>query len=241
SDDARLASLYPAPLFHPELIRSLGLIPSEYLYFYYSQHRAYRNQLAASATRGAEVAKLNAALMGKLETLVASGSLPDAVAEYTLYLKRRSGSYMRLEGAAGSITASALREDDPFDAPTGYHRIAISVIRALLGCLSGPIVVNTPNGQAIPDFAPEDVVEVPCRIPPAGVAPQPVGPPPAPVQGLALAVKESERPTIEAAVRGSRKMASLALFLNPIAGEWDTATAIANDFFADDLHLAYLK
>jgi 6-phospho-beta-glucosidase len=241
SDDAKLASLYPAPLFDPKLIRSLGLIPSEYLYFYYSQHRAYRNQVTASATRGAEVAKLNAALAGRLEALVASGRLPDALAEYTLYLQRRSGSYMQLEGAAGSIAGSALQADDPFSAPTGYHRIAISVIRALLGCASGPMVVNTPNGAAIPDFAPEDVVEVPCRINPAGVEPLAVGPLPPVVRGLALAVKEFERQTIEAAVRGSRKMARLALFLNPIAGEWDAATAIASEFFATDCDLGYLK
>jgi alpha-galactosidase/6-phospho-beta-glucosidase family protein len=58
---------------------------------------------------------------------------------------------------------------------------------------------------------------------------------------MALAVKEYERQTIEAAVQGSRKMASLALFLNPIAGEWDTATVIASDFFAADPHLGHLK
>ena len=148
---------------------------------------------------------------------------------------------MQLEGAAGSITGSSLQADDPFNAPTGYHRMAISVIRALLGCSIGPIVVNTPNGAAIPDFAPEDVVEVPCMITSAGVEPQAVGPLPPAVRGLALAVKEYERQTIEAAVRGSRKMASLALFLNPIAGEWDTTTAIANDFFAADPDLVYLK
>ena len=31
--DAKLASLYPSALFDPQLIRSLGLIPTEYLFF----------------------------------------------------------------------------------------------------------------------------------------------------------------------------------------------------------------
>src|SRR5579875_1860464 len=36
SDDRILAQLYSAPLFDPELIRALRLLPTEYLFFYYS-------------------------------------------------------------------------------------------------------------------------------------------------------------------------------------------------------------
>src|SRR5262249_29877850 len=54
-DGALLRSLYPSDLFDPELIRVLRLIPTEYLFFYYSQGRAYRNQRAAGASRGEEL------------------------------------------------------------------------------------------------------------------------------------------------------------------------------------------
>ena len=42
-DDARaISSLYPANLFDPALVRTLRLIPTEYLFFLYSQRKAPR-------------------------------------------------------------------------------------------------------------------------------------------------------------------------------------------------------
>src|ERR1700719_2661036 len=54
-----LRQLYHANLFDPLLIRTLQLIPSEYLFFYYSQRKAYLNQVRAGASRGEELVKLN--------------------------------------------------------------------------------------------------------------------------------------------------------------------------------------
>ena len=51
-DPAKLRSLYHSDLFDPEMIRALGLIPSEYLFFYYHPERALKNQRAAGASRG---------------------------------------------------------------------------------------------------------------------------------------------------------------------------------------------
>ena len=47
-----LRSLYQAKLFDFDLLRSLRLIPTEYLFFYYSRRRALANQLAAGAHAG---------------------------------------------------------------------------------------------------------------------------------------------------------------------------------------------
>src|ERR1700732_1531416 len=66
SDETALRQLYHADLFDPLLIRTLGLIPSEYLFFYYSQRKAYRNQLSAGASRGEELVRLNAELFTQL-------------------------------------------------------------------------------------------------------------------------------------------------------------------------------
>src|SRR5207247_10824113 len=101
-DEAKLASLYPSPLFDPALIRALKLIPTEYLFFYYSPGRALQNQLAAQATRGEELVRLNRALLADLAAAVASGQPGAAVEIYKSYLNRRNASYLRLEGAAES-------------------------------------------------------------------------------------------------------------------------------------------
>ena len=79
-----LRQLYHADLFDPLLIRTLGLIPSEYLFFYYSQRKAYRNQLNAGASRGEELVRLNTDLFAQLSFGDSAGgagylsSLPNA-------------------------------------------------------------------------------------------------------------------------------------------------------------------
>ena len=72
SDDA-LRSLYQAELFDFALLRSLRLIPTEYLFFYYSRRRALANQCAAGATRGEEIGKLNEELLGQLGAALDAG------------------------------------------------------------------------------------------------------------------------------------------------------------------------
>lgn len=239
---SRLRSLYPAPLFDPELIQSLGLIPSEYLYFYYNQGKARDNQITAGATRGIEIERLNGTVVGRLQAMVAGNDLPGAVELYKHYLRQRSGSYMQLEGDAGSVTTSALQADDPFEAPTGYHRIALAVLRGLAGLSNAPIVVNARNNGVIPELADEDVIEVPCTISEAGVEPLRLRPLPEQVRGLVTALKQYERTTIQAAVERSGSLARLALFLCPIVGQWEPARALAKDLIeSDPQYLGYLS
>ena len=58
-DDCKLQMLYPSHLFDGALIRALGVIPTEYLFFYYNQSLARTNQLRAGFTRGEELETLN--------------------------------------------------------------------------------------------------------------------------------------------------------------------------------------
>jgi len=72
-DDAILSQLYSAPLFDHELIRAIGLIPTEYLFFYYSRRRALENQRKQGATRGEQIAAMNESLMQRLMELLTWG------------------------------------------------------------------------------------------------------------------------------------------------------------------------
>src|SRR5204862_39565 len=84
---------YPAELFDPELIQTLRLIPTEYLFFYYSQRTAHRNQVRAGVSRGEELERLNRELFRQLSGVDAR----QGVAAYRAYLLRRNASYMKLE------------------------------------------------------------------------------------------------------------------------------------------------
>ena len=103
ADRELLRRLYPADLFDPELIQTLGLIPTEYLFFYYSQRKAYRNQVRAGASRGEELARMNAGLFDQL----ACEDAAQALATYRAYLLQRNASYLKLEAEGGSAFQAA--------------------------------------------------------------------------------------------------------------------------------------
>ena len=238
ASDELLKKLYPVDLFEPDLIRSLELIPTEYLYFYYAQRRALRNQLKAGSTRGAEIEHLNKELFGAL----AHAAPNDALEIYRQYLMRRNASYFKLEAEAGTAFAHYKDQPDPFAAATGYHRIAVDVLRGLYANSPSEVVVNVPNHGTIDDLADEDVVEVACHITSIGAKPtHKIGRLPDSVRGLVLSVKAYERTLIRAAVEKSRLLAQRALLEYPIVGQWEPACEVLTALIAADPDLAYLR
>ncbi len=241
-EDSTLRRLYPGDLFDPDLIRTLRLIPTEYVFFYYSQRKALHNQNASGATRGEEILKLNEELVGSLERLVAAGEPQRALDVYKQYLNRRNASYMRLEANAESAFQQGKHDWDPFEGATGYHRIAVDSIAALSGARIHPALLNVRNGTTIDELAPDDVVEVPCELNQFGPKPLPIGLLPKTIEGLVTAVKEYERLTIRAAVEKSFDLARLALLTNPIVGEWEPATSLVRALVeSDPRNLGYLS
>ena len=238
ASDTLLKKLYPVDLFEPELIRSLELIPTEYLYFYYAQRKALRNQLKAGSTRGAEIEHLNKDLFSAL----ANATPQDALEIYRQYLMRRNASYFKLEAESGTAFANYKDQPDPFAAASGYHRIAVDVLRGLYASQPSEVVVNVPNHGIIDDLADEDVVEVACHITSTGAKPtHKIGRLPDSVRGLVLSVKAYERTLIRAAVEKSRLLAQRALLEYPIVGQWEPACEVLTALIAADPDLAYLR
>ena len=222
-DNAELTGrLYPAQLFNTDLLRTLKVLPSEYLFFYYQRLLALKNQRVVGRTRGEELSKLNGQIIQNLEAAVSGGSISSALEAYRSYMNRRNSSYLKLEGAGQSAFAGPAVEWDPFEGATGYHRIAIEAITALSSSVGRRVVLNVANRGVLKELAPDDVIEVPCMVDRSGISPR-TAPLPEPVRGLTLAVKTFERLTIKAAVEQSRNMAILALSTNPLVQDWALA------------------
>jgi 6-phospho-beta-glucosidase len=231
SDDQILDQLHAAPMFDHDLMRSLRLIPTEYLYFYYSQRRALANQKAHRDTRGNEIGRLNEELFQRLKKLLAADEDQQALATYMEYLNARSGTYMLLESTGEDGLRSDSRHGaDPFRAASGYHRIALAVMNALRGKETQRLIVNVRNQGAIAEIDENDVVEVPCSVGNGSVTTEPCGTLPPAVRGLVLAVKEYERATIEAALSGSLQAARKAMLLYPAIAEWEPSEGLLRDF-----------
>ncbi len=231
-----LRRIYSADLFDPQLIHTLRLIPTEYLFFYYSQRRALKNQQKAGASRGEELEKLNRSLFHQLKAEDPRTGLET----YRSYLNQRNSSYMQLEAQGGSAFSSSLRAEDPFTLATGYHRIAVDVMLGLTSSQPKQVVVNVRNRGTINGLNDDDIVEVLCDISQSGPAPRPVGELPESVRGLVLSVKAYERTLIRAAVTGSSSLAALALLEYPIVGDWELAKETLDALRNSDAHLSYL-
>lgn len=220
ADDKILAKIYRSDLFEPSRLRQLGVLPTEYVYFYERPERALANTVKSGTSRGAVVSRMNEALFAALRT----GS-EDAVRVYEAYLAERNGTYFSLEGQGDATrrnTASAAA------LLTGYDKIAVSVIEALhrnSGTLIPLSVLNHGNISGLRD---DDVVEVPCLVNANGAHPLHVGVPPESVSAMLTRVKAYERATVAAALSGSRDEAVNALSLNPLVGDAATAARLAS-------------
>lgn len=240
--DCLLSQLYSAHLFDHELLRTLELLPTEYLYFYYCRRRALENQTAAGTSRGEEIMRMNGQLFRELHAHLRASQPIKAIQTYTDYLNQRSGSYMKLEAGAGSaFDKDNMLREDPFRTATGYHRIALDVMKALRGTVPTRIVVNVPNRGAIKDVDWNDIVEVPCTIANGDIQPEACGSLPEAVRGLVLSVKAYERAAIDAVVTSSYTLGRKAMLLYPPIGEWEPSKDLMDAFIANHPALSHLN
>ncbi|MBS2039049.1 6-phospho-beta-glucosidase [bacterium] len=200
--------LYRASFFSPDFLRDLGLLPSEYCYFYYHPQRAYQETLKAGRSRGAQLAELNRDFFAKLE----DSSNPLAV--YESYLNTRNATYMATE--TGNTPHCNQARSGLGAELTGYDKIALSVLRNIHFNLGRLIPLNVPNRGNVPELEPEDVVEVPCVVDSNGTHPVHVGTLPEQVRALVVKMKEYERLTVRAALSRDQQAAVRALACNPL-------------------------
>jgi 6-phospho-beta-glucosidase len=222
----------PGLPFDPEFITALGMIPNEYLFYYYRSREAVNNVLREERTRGEQIADLNAALFDELRSLRAAGDLPGMRRAHWAYLEQRGASYMA--GETGH--AHDLAGFDPAVARAltgeGYAGVALDLIEGLTGAAPRQMILNVPNAGAIHGMGEGDVVEVPAFVGSGMVRPMAVGDVPRGALGLMQEVKEYEKLTIAAATAGSYAKALQALTLHPLVRDGAVAKAILEEFRA---------
>jgi 6-phospho-beta-glucosidase len=235
--------------FDPALIRRVGALPTEYVYFYYDPQRYVRGVAAAGASRGEDIERLNAELLAAVAKAFADGGVQDAWAAYAQLLGVRRDTYMRTDmhgdsGQAAARARQAANELPSIDADGigGYEGLALRVIDGLTGTRPGRVIVNIRNGGSIAALADDDIVEVPAEVSEAGLVPLPVPELPRPASALVEQVKEYERAAVEAALTGDAELAAVALALHPLV----PGSTVARELLAEyrEQHgeaLAYLR
>jgi 6-phospho-beta-glucosidase len=231
------ASLPGLP-FDAGFIETLGAIPNEYLYFFYSPQECVENLLRAGESRAQQILPFNLELFANLRQIRDEEASPLSVeSTYARYLDQRHGTYMTLETGEPSHLQSqgenhlegGAAGDRISESAEGYSAVALNVIEALVGN-SAALILNVPNRGAVPGMADDDVVEVTCHVGSGVVRPIAVGPIPDHALGLMKTVKAYERLTIQAAVEGSYALAAKALALHPLVPSYNIARAILDDY-----------
>ena len=229
--------------FDPELVREVGAIPTEYLYYYYYPRRYVESVTHAGTTRGEDVSRLNQSLLTEVESRLREHDFDHAWRAYASLMGVRHDSYMRLDmdGQATQAPQAAASAASGHGIG-GYEKIAIAVMDSVAGGREAEVIVNTRNGSTLGFLDPDDIVEAPARIGGAAVRPRPAGELPAQAESLVLEVKEYERAVVDAAVAASAEQAAAALALHPLVPDASVARELLREYReAHGPDLAYLR
>jgi len=217
-------------LFDPELVRSIGMLPMEYLYFYYYRDTAVEHIRGSGSSRGRQLQALNDALWPVLRARIDAGDLTGAQAAWERAMGERDATYFARE--RGEVVEDELELGDVFEGE-GYEGVATAVMAAATRRRKTPLIVDVANRGAIGELDDDDVVEVTCLVDEHGAHPIAQGRLPDAASDLLTQVKLYERRTVEAAVTGSYEAALEALMVHPLVASYPTAKRILDDYVAD--------
>jgi 6-phospho-beta-glucosidase len=235
--------------FDADLVRRVGALPTEYVYYYYDSRRYVDGVASNGSSRGQDVLALNTELLEAIRHAFAGDDVHAAWAAYSNLLGVRRDTYMRTdtEGDSGQAAARAERESRaavPMAAEEigGYEGLALRVIDGLSGRSPGNVIVNVRNGDTLPFLDPDDIVEVPARVDAAGLVVTGRAELPRSARALVESVKEYERGIVTAAMTGDARLAAVALAQHPLVPGITAARELLADYITEHgEYLAYLS
>ena len=166
ADEALLSQMEEAKVFGTDWIHTLGVIPNEYLYYYYFHRDAVRKINASGGTRGDFLARTQTEFF---DTAQAAGG--GAAELWRETVDARSASYMAEAkgGVQGAPATHRERESDP--AHQGYAGVALGVMAAITRNERATMILNVRNGTTLAGLPADAVVEVPTMVDANGVHP----------------------------------------------------------------------
>jgi 6-phospho-beta-glucosidase len=216
ASDTSLEKIEEARLMGFDWVRALGVLPNEYLYYYYFTREATERIRSAPSTRGEFLDQQQAKFFS------APGS--DPLESWLRTRHERESSYM-----AESRSAEESREESDVDGG-GYQTVALDLMAALATGRESTMILNVRNNGLVPQLPDNAVIEVGCTVDATGVHPWPIAPVTGEMLGLMTQVKAAERLTIEAARVGSRELAWRAFAAHPLVDSIGVARKLVDRY-----------
>jgi 6-phospho-beta-glucosidase len=218
---------FPGYPFKPDFLTALGLIPNEYLHYFYSSDHALKKLKSKKKSRGEMLLESNNRLFLELQN--STGKNIQEI--YHKYLKDRDGSYSdHFDGRGFGVGFNMERINDL--APDGYAGVALDFMEGILGIHPVKLILNVPNNTSIHGMDSDDVVEICCQVNKNGITNQSVGVIPDHCLGLMKQVKAYEKLTVQSATQGSYKKAWMGLTLHPLVRDEENARLILDEYIA---------
>jgi 6-phospho-beta-glucosidase len=228
-DDQFLRSIQEFSMFDPELLRSIGFLPNEYLYYYYHREKALANIIKSGATRGKTIEAANVQMMKELNEIDIEADPEAALQIFLYYMAVREGSYMSIE--TGSDRKEEIKKGE-LDVPDGmgYAGVMLDCIEGLQSDEGCYLVLSVENNGCITGLEDKDVIEVTCKVSKEGIHPVPVGEVPEPCYLLIRMIKMYEKLTIKAIETNSKVTAIQALTFHPLINSYSLAKKLVDKY-----------
>jgi len=229
ADDDFMSSIQELEIFDRDIALKTGLIPNEYLYYYYHRERALANINKSDMTRGQTIEKVNIQMMEELKAMDIDADPEEALQIFLYYMQLRENSYMSIE--SGSANRPMLEKGSlPVPEGMGYAGVMLDCIEGMQSEEGRTLVLSVLNQGCIPFLNDEDVVEVTCNVSKNGIAPVKQQNIPEMCEMYIRLIKRYERLTVEAVREGSEDKAVEALMIHPLINSYSLAKKLIADY-----------
>lgn len=228
-EDKFLKDIQEFSMFDPDLLRSIGFLPNEYLYYYYHREKALANIIKSGATRGKSIEAVNIQMMKELKDMDIDADPEGALQIFLYYMAVREGSYMSIE--TGSDKKEEI-EKGKLEVPDGmgYAGVMLDCIEGLQSDEGYHLVLSVENNGCIAGLNDNDVIEVTCNVSKAGIVPVPIGEVPEHCYLLIRMIKLYEKLTVKAIQTKSKETAVQALTLHPLINSYSLAKKLVDKY-----------
>lgn len=229
ADDAFLKGIQEFSMFDPRLLRSIGFLPNEYLYYYYHREKALANILKAGAARGKTIENINKQMMEELQAMDMDADPEGALQIFLYYMQLRENSYMSIESGTAK---RPIQEKGNLEVPDGmgYAGVMLDCIEGMQSSTGKDLVLSVENQGSIPGLADGDVVEVTCHVSDQGIIPVRIEEVPEQCDILIRLIKNYEKLSVEAVRTASEETAVRALMLHPLVSSYSLARELVEDY-----------
>ncbi|MGJ4851095.1 6-phospho-beta-glucosidase [Bacillota bacterium Meth-B3] len=208
--------------FEPELVKRLGQIPNEYLYYFFYPERAVSNIRASGTTRGTVIRDVNLKMLEELSRMDVERDFDACLAVFEKWHGIRENSYMQNETQTDAHKPP-FRFDVYSQDAGGYAGVALKYIEAERTGKATQMILCVPNRGAIAGLEDDDVVEVSCDITKDGCAPHRFPHPARIPMEYIRRVKLYERLGSEAIGERDAQKAVDCLMVHPLVGSYSLA------------------